>query len=670
MKYSIARSVLVLLSCGMAHAYIQRTTDSGALIHRTDAGAIQFYLNSSAAAGLQNSSGGTFITPTSNPPAAIQAALDQWNRVGDSRARFLSLKSTGAFNDPNDNTHVIVFRDTPEIRSIVGSALAVTNIVFDPSSGAVLDTDILFNPLNTYSTRLEPNTFDIQAIATHELGHALGAKHSGVLGVTMFQTTSTANPAQRWLEADDLAFVSSAYPSSTAVFGTLSGSVNAGGSPLRGALITAVDASTGIIVGGLTDLSSGQYSFHVPPGSYYVYAEPLTGQVKAGNLNYSQSQVDTGFQPGIAGGFGSPTTFSVTANQTVTASFAVPAGTSPIQIEDTGIGAAGALGDATEIFTGPQTVPWGASVDLLMYGAGIDTSLTEQNILVLGPATLKPGSLRRDNFSTTIMRFTLQIPARISPGLVSVLINKGGNTAAYSGGVVLLPPRPAFPAGGVANAFASTTGPVAPGEDLSIYGVNLGPAAAGGGIFDVNNGFSTMNSGVTVTFDGKPAPLLYVSAGQVNVQVPYEVAGKSTTEAVVSYFGSVGNITTLNVAATSPAIYSTIVNQDGTFNSASNPAPRGTYPTIYILGLGQVNPPVATGLPASLTQLSSAVAPVTVTMGGLDAGVYFAGLTPGSVGLGQVDAQVPLNAPTGMPLAMLVKVGGVATQPNINLYAK
>lgn len=662
-------SLVLLLSCGVAQAYVQRTVASGAKLHRTDAGAIQFYLNTGATPGLQNSTGTTLITATSNPPAAIQAALDEWNGVGDSSARFLPLKMTGAVNDPNDNTHVIVFRDTPEIRSLVGSALAITNIIYDPPSGAILDTDILFNPADTFSTRFEASDFDMQAIATHELGHALGANHSGILGATMFQTTSPANPAERVLQADDLAFVASVYPSSTARYGTLTGNVNAGGPALRGALITAVDAVSGVTVGGLTDLTTGLYSFRVPPGNYNVYAEPLTGQVKAGNLYITQS-VDTAFQPGIAGGFGSPTSFRVDVNQSVDASFAVPAGTSSIQIQDAAVGAAGASGDTSQIFSGPQVAPWGTSVDLLLYGSGIDASLTEANILVLGPATLKPGSLRKDVFSTPIMRFTLQIPARTNPALVSVLINKGGNSAAFSGGLILFPPTPSFPATGAANAFASVTGPVSPGEDLSIYGVNLGPVVGQGGIYDTVNGFSTANSGVSVTFDGKPAPLLYVSAGQVNVQVPYEVAGKATTEVIVSYFGSVSSITTLNVAATSPAIYKIIVNQDGTFNSASNPAPRGSYPSIYILGLGQVNPPIGTGLPALALPLSSAVAPVTVTMGGLDSSVYFAGLTPGSVGLGQINAQVPPNAPTGTPLAVLVKVGGVPTQANINLYAK
>ena len=456
-------TLAVLLSCGTAPAYVQRSIASGAKLHRTDSGAIQFYLNSGATPGLQNSTGNTLITATSNPPAAIQAALDTWNGVGDSSARFLPLKMTGAVNDQNDNMHVIVFRDTPEIRSLVGSALAVTNIIFDPASGAILDSDILFNPLDTFSTRLEASDFDMQAIATHELGHALGANHSGILGATMFQTTSPANPAQRVLQADDLAFVSSVYPSSTAVLGTLTGNVNAGGPLLRGALITAVDSVSGSTVGGLTDLATGQYSFRVPPGNYKVYAEPLTGQVKSNNLSIAQP-VDTAFQPGVAGGFGAPTSFRVDANQSVNASFAVPAGTSSIQIQDTAVGAAGASGDTSQIFSGPQVVPWGTSVDLLLYGAGIDASLTEANILVLGPATLKPGSLRRDVFSTPIMRFTLQIPARTNPALVSVLINKGGNSAAFSGGLILFPPTPSFPATGTANAFASVTGPVSPGE--------------------------------------------------------------------------------------------------------------------------------------------------------------------------------------------------------------
>ena len=62
--------------------------------------------------------------------------------------------------------------------------------------------------------------------------------------------------------------------------------------------------------------------------------------------------------------------------------------------------------------------------------------------------------------------------------------------------------------------------------------------------------------GVQVYFDGVPAPLLYASAGQVNVVVPYSVAGKSTTQVQLEYLGVLSNPVTLQVAATAPGIFS------------------------------------------------------------------------------------------------------------------
>ena len=80
---------------------------------------------------------------------------------------------------------------------------------------------------------------------------------------------------------------------------------------------------------------------------------------------------------------------------------------------------------------------------------------------------------------------------------------------------------------------------------------------------------------------------------------------------------------------------------------------------IYVTGLGAVTNPVATGEPAPLAPLSVAIAPVTATIGGLDATVQFAGLTPGSIGLGQVNLFIP-DLPPG-DYAVVITVGGVAS---------
>src|SRR5581483_8497301 len=116
-----------------------------------------------------------------------------------------------------------------------------------------------------------------------------------------------------------------------------------------------------------------------------------------------------------------------------------------------------------------------------------------------------------------------------------------------SGVFVIVPPKPAFTAAGIVSAASyqgiKSNGPVSPGGIYSIYDIpgspNLGPGTAivNGG-FDVYGTLPTNLAGVSVRFDGVPAPLFFVYGGQINLQVPFEVAGKTTTNVVVSYYGS------------------------------------------------------------------------------------------------------------------------------------
>ncbi len=605
------RGVLLLLAfAAVAAGYVPRVVN-GVQLRRKDFAQMQFHLNSAAVPGLKNGSGQTFITTDSNPVAAVKAALNTWNNVADSNARFAPLDVTSDINNENDNKNVIVFRDSPEIQSAVNGALAITDIIFNPADGTVFDTDILFNPTDTFSTTLAPGTYDIQAIATHELGHALGANHSGILGAVMYQTTRTGNTAERTLSTDDIAFDAATYPSSSgARYGTLAGSVSAGGPPLRGALITAVDPASGVTVGALSDFSTGQYSMKAPPGSYVMYAEPLSGQVKPGNLYISSlspgQAIDTSFEPGPIPGAG-PYVLSPAA--TTGASFSTTAGTSSVSLVQTAVGPAGGTADTFMIFGGPQIMQSGGASDLLMFGPGIDANLTEQNFTLLGPATIRPGSLRRDNFaSPTIMRMTIDVPARMDNALASLLINKNGQTAAFSGGLILVPPAPIFTSSSIANAFSGVANGVAPGEDISIYGANLGPATGVLGLFDITTGFATSVDGVSVMFDGVAAPLLFVRNDQINVQVPYEVSGNAVTNIVVTYNGSVSSTITANVVPVHPGLYPTPINADGTLNSASAPAKPGTYVTLYALGLGNTTNQPATGKPAPANPLAAAIA--------------------------------------------------------------
>jgi uncharacterized protein (TIGR03437 family) len=92
------------------------------------------------------------------------------------------------------------------------------------------------------------------------------------------------------------------------------------------------------------------------------------------------------------------------------------------------------------------------------------------------------------------------------------------------------------------------------------------------------------------------------------------------------------------------------LNQDGSVNGSLDAAAPATPIAVYVTGLGAVNPPVATGAQAPTASLSTVIATVTATIGGLPAAVPFAGLAPGYVGLYQVNVTVPQLVPGNYPL--------------------
>lgn len=146
----------------------------------------------------------------------------------------------------------------------------------------IADADIMFNPADTFAT-ITPtpaSAFDIQTIATHEIGHLLGLDHSGLGNAVMYPFGDTGLSGSRILSIDDEAGIAALYPASNfaQVTGTLSGTVTLGGSGIFAAHVVAIDANTGnTVMDGLT-APDGTYSLvGVPPGSYNVLALPLAG---------------------------------------------------------------------------------------------------------------------------------------------------------------------------------------------------------------------------------------------------------------------------------------------------------------------------------------------------------------------------------------------------------
>jgi len=147
----------------------------------------------------------------------------------------------------------------------------------------IVDADIVLNPSVDFSTTTPPvaGDFDVQATATHEIGHFLGLDHSGIANAIMYPFGDTVSAgASRVLAIDDAVGVAFLYPSNNfaSATGTISGQVTLTGSGAFAAHVIAIDAASGnAVVDGLTD-TSGNYSLvGVPPGSYNVLALPLAG---------------------------------------------------------------------------------------------------------------------------------------------------------------------------------------------------------------------------------------------------------------------------------------------------------------------------------------------------------------------------------------------------------
>jgi len=119
------------------------------------------------------------------------------------------------------------------------------------------------------------------------------------------------------------------------------------------------------------------------------------------------------------------------------------------------------------------------------------------------------------------------------------------------------------------------------------------------------------------------------------------------------------------VQTTAPGLFTiapgraAVLNQDGTVNGPGNPAPVGSIVSAYLTGQGMVAPQIATGSPAPFDPLSRAVASVTALVGSQSADVTFAGLSPGWVGLFQVNLRVP-EAPNG-DVSLSIAVGGAVS---------
>lgn len=214
---------------------------------------------------------------------------------------------------------------------------------------------------------------------------------------------------------------------------------------------------------------------------------------------------------------------------------------------------------------------------------------------------------------------------------------------------------PEISAGGVVNA-ASYMPKLAPGSLFTIFGSSLALATQGAAALPLPANLA----GTSVTIGGKQAPLVYVSAGQINAQVPYEALEAQIVPVVVTVNGVSSPAVNVSVTAAAPGIFqfgqkrAVVQNPDFSVNDANNPAAANSYVIAYLTGAGRVDNAVPSGGAASGDPLSRPRGPVTATIADMPADVAFGGLTPGFVGLMQVNLKVPNLQPGTYPLVVTV----------------
>jgi uncharacterized protein (TIGR03437 family) len=375
----------------------------------------------------------------------------------------------------------------------------------------------------------------------------------------------------------------------------------------------------------------------------------------------------------------------------------------------------------------PQSTPYNAKITIV--ATGVPPANKSQNVTVsltvnpstptitsLWPSAVQAGSppatvtIRGTNFykatsvkvagtagaavsitptvlSSNTMLAVLPAALLANPDTLSVTASNpapGGNSSAssftVSGSAVVQ---------AVVNVASYQAGTVSPGELITLFGANIGPAAPAAMVDADGNGFVDTSLGtVSVTIDSFPAPILYASQNQISVQVPYE-ATTGANKAIVVTSGSTTANGTVTIAAEAPGLFSLDASGAGqaaalnfnsttsvyTLNAANNPARAGDTIVLYITGEGdysQATYSTRTGLlvptPTSGNQLPQMNPLPTVTIGGAPATVSYAGPIIGSIlGLMQLNVVIPAGTTTGPAVPVTVTVNGADTQAGMTM---
>ena len=302
------------------------------------------------------------------------------------------------------------------------------------------------------------------------------------------------------------------------------------------------------------------------------------------------------------------------------------------------------------------------------YGAQIATGLNSTVFLVaLNNTSFTPARAGPFPAGTPGINFLLHLTPNANAQTFPLACV--GNAASFDLGPVVL------------ELALFSVGPIAPGEIVTLMGTGLGPRQGMQSQATLQSPFPTQTANVEVTFDGTPAPLLWVQDGQINAIAPWSLTPGQTTQICASYNSVMTNCLSWGVEQTAPAVFTVdgvhaaAVNQDGTINSANNPAAVGSIVSVWATGLGPITPSQADGTLVGLP-LPNNVLPVQVgaQVVGLKIDFYtpfemeYAGPAPYLVaGASQINFQV-VNYAGSIVVTIGAGTGAGVQSPGFQIY--
>jgi adhesin/invasin len=243
-------------------------------------------------------------------------------------------------------------------------------------------------------------------------------------------------------------------------------------------------------------------------------------------------------------------------------------------------------------------------------------------------------------------------------------------TTTITGNAPANPNVPIVFSGGVVGTASYVASP-SPGTLISIFGAELADDL----FISPQVPRPTQILTTQIILGGAQVPMLFVSKGQVNALLPYALKTKTNYQLIVQRGSAISTPETIAILDSQPAVFSVDLSGKGqghiykigsdgsqTLAAPGNAVTAGDILTVYCAGLGEVNPPATAGSPAPLDKLEPAVNAVTGTIGGQNAQILFAGLTPGFTGLYQVNMVVPGGVTPGDTVPLVLMAAGQVSQ--------